>query len=92
MNAGASNADEDAEVPARPSWVYLVWGQRKKLDGDSDSDNMYIRLFFLQSAQTLFDSSFSRLLIVSWFDAALLSGRRDMMTTSGAGASACRSD
>lgn len=43
----------------------------------------YVRLFFLQSAQILLVSSFRRLLMVTWFWAALsaagLGGRRDML-------------
>lgn len=82
VDARASNADEDAEVPGGPSRVCqqseLVIERKQR-----DLRERSLRLFFLQSAHSLLASNFRRLLMVDWFcivrSTAGFGGLRDMV-------------
>jgi hypothetical protein len=86
MNAGASNANKDTQVPACPSGIYRIISQLKSFVGCDEGWSMIevgrSRLFLLQSEHILLASNFSRFLIVCWFwaarSAAGLGGRLDI--------------
>jgi hypothetical protein len=68
---------EQAQVPAGPAGVCFALALPAPI-----ADGAHIRLFFLQSAQLLFDSSLTRLFSVARFTSARSAaglGRRDMV-------------